>query len=455
ITFIILMIVFVKIQRYLVDIPILDFIPWFVSKVYHHWGKLLMKIPGISSLVQDKLFTDHARMAREVTVISALGISYYTFSLISYLVDVYWRKDTAERNYFKLLAFVIYFPKILQGPISRHKELAPQFFEKHSFDYKQICFGLQRMLWGFFKKLAIAERLGVFVGTVFGNVAKETGAHLLVAALLCAVQAYSDFSGYMDIACGFSECLGLKLAENFDHPFFSKSAAEFWRRWHMTLGTWVKDYIYMPLAFSPFTINFAKSVRKYLGVRMSQIVMTAIPLLAAWLFTGLWHGTGWNYVVWGLYWCSLIFISTVFEPDIKKLTAFFHIDTEEKSWKIFQMVRTFMFFAIGVIFTRLGSLEKSLLAFQKIFTNFHPENFFDGSFYRLGLDRPNFTLGIISIFILWGISLWQEKSSVREDVARSNIIFRWAFYYLAIFSIIIFGMYGPNYNAKDFLYMQF
>jgi len=176
--------------------------------------------------------------AETAKAIVALGVSYYTFSLISYVADVYWRKDKAETNYLHLLAFTIYFPKILQGPISRHKELAPQMFEGHSFDYTRFCFGVQRMLWGYFKKLVIADRLAIFVNTVFGSVANETGAHLLVAAVFFVVQSYCDFSGCMDIALGFSECLGLKLAENFNHPFFSKSAAEFWRRWHMSLGTW-------------------------------------------------------------------------------------------------------------------------------------------------------------------------------------------------------------------------
>ena len=209
------------------------------------------------------------------------------------------------------------------------------------------------------------------------------------------------------------------------------------------------------LYFRPLTIKITKKIRGFLGVRASQIVMTAIPLLAAWIFTGLWHGTGWNYIVWGLYWFFLIFISTAFTPEIKKLTAWLHIDTKEKSWKIFQMVRTFILFTIANTMTQFAGLENFWLVIKKIFVEFHIENFFDGSFYRLGLDRPNFIFAVISIFILWGISLWQEKGSVREDIARSNIVFRWAVYYLAFFSVIIFGMYGPKYDAANFIYMRF
>lgn len=393
--------------------------------------------------------------AETAKAIVALGVSYYTFSLISYVADVYWRKDTAETNYLHLLAFTIYFPKILQGPISRHKELAPQMFEEHRFDYEKFCFGVQRMLWGYFKKLVIADRLAIFVNTVFGNIEGETGVHLLVAAVFGAVQLYCDFSGCMDIALGFSECLGLKLAENFDHPFFSRSAAEFWRRWHITLGTWFKDYVYMPLVISPKLIALSKSIKDKVGNRAGKAVMTVIPLTVVWLLTGLWHSTGWNYVVWGLYWGALIVCSTVFAPEYKKLAALLRISTETGSWKLFQMVRTFFLFVIGRILTIPGNLAKSVEVFHKIIAEFHMEGFFDGSLYTLGLDRPNFLLGIVCIFVLWSASMLQRQGSVRERIAASNLVFRWIIYYIGFFSIIIFGIYGPGYDASSFVYMQF
>lgn len=449
------MLAFIKLQSYLVNIPVLSFIPWFVSKVYHHWGKLLVKLPGIAHLVKDDIFTDHGRMASTVSILGALGISYYTFSLISYVADIYWRKDKAETNYLHLLAFTIYFPKILQGPISRHKELAPQLFEGHSFDYTRFCFGVQRMLWGYFKKLVIADRLAIFVNTVFGNVAGETGAHLLVAAVFGAVQSYCDFSGCMDIALGFSECLGLKLAENFNHPFFSKSAAEFWRRWHITLGTWLKDYVYMPLVLSPQLIKLSKRVKERFGAQAAKNMMTAVPLLITWLITAVWHGTTLNYLVWGLYWYVLIAASAIFAPWYKKLTAALRINTEAGSWKLFQMVRTFVLFMVCHVMIISKDLPSLWLFFERTFTEFHMEGFFDGSLYTLGLDRPNFLLSIVCIFVLWSASMLQERGSVRERIAGSNLVFRWAIYYIAFFSIIIFGIYGPGYDAASFVYMQY
>jgi|GEM_PF-18702 len=393
--------------------------------------------------------------AETAKAIVALGISYYTFSLISYLADVYWRKDTAETNYLHLLAFTIYFPKILQGPISRHKELAPQFFEEHRFDYEKFCFGVQRMLWGYFKKLVIADRLAIFVNTVFGNVEGESGAHLLVAAVFGAVQSYCDFSGCMDIACGFSECLGLKLAENFDHPFFSRSAAEFWRRWHITLGTWLKNYIYMPLVISPGLIKMSKRVKERFGAQAAKNMMAAIPLLITWLITAVWHGTTPNYLVWGLYWYILITASTVFASEYKKLATVLRINTETGSWRLFQMVRTFVLFMVCHVMIISKDLPSLWLFFKRVFTEFHIEGFFNGSLYTLGLDRPNFLLGIVSIFALWSVSMLQRSGSVRERIAGSNLVFRWTMYYVLFFSIIIFGIYGPGYNTASFVYMQY
>ena len=227
-------------------------------------------------------------------VIVPLGISYYTFSLIAYLADVYWRKEKAEKNYFKFALFVMYFPKILQGPISRHKNLAPQLIEGHPFDYTRVCYGLQLALWGYFKKLVIADRLAVFVNEVFGNYMAYSGLIFVVAILLASVQLYTDFSGCMDIASGVSQIFGIELEKNFDHPFFARSAAEFWRRWHITLGSWFKDYVYMPLVVSPKVSKLAQMVKKVFGIRAGKAVMTIVPTGVVWVLTGLWHGTGYN-----------------------------------------------------------------------------------------------------------------------------------------------------------------
>lgn len=388
-------------------------------------------------------------------VIVPLGVSYYTFSLISYLADVYWRKEKAEKNYFKFALFVLYFPKILQGPISRHKNLSNQLVEGHLFDYKRVCYGLQLALWGYFKKLVIADRLAVFVNEVYGNYMEYSGLIFVIAILLASVQLYTDFSGCMDIASGISQIFGIELEKNFNHPFFSRSAAEFWRRWHITLGSWFKDYVYMPLVVSPRVSKIAQMVKKILGVRAGKAAMTIIPTGCVWVLTGLWHGTGYNYIAWGLYWGSIIIASTVFAPEIKKLTVFLRINTETSGWKVFQMVRTFLIFSIGRLITVPGHLRTTLDVLEKIAEQFDIWILFDGSLYNYGLNQKNFILAIVTIFILWAVSMLQERGSVRDMIARQNIVFRWIIYYIAFFSVLIFGMYGAGFNNAVFAYMQY
>ena len=388
-------------------------------------------------------------------VIIPLGISYYTFSAVAYLADVYWRKQKPEENYFKFALFLIYFPKILQGPISRYKNLAHQLTSEHEFNYKQFCFGIQLMVWGYFKKIVIADRLAVVVNEVFHNYENYSGGYFIVAAVFGAIQLYCDFSGCMDIARGFSQALGIELEANFERPFFSRSAAEFWRRWHMTLGTWFKDYVYMPLVISPKLIKIAQSTKVKFGNRMGKAILTIIPSAIVWILTGLWHGTGWNYILWGIYWGTVIICSTVFEPEIKQLTKILKINTATSSWKVFQMVRTFFLFVGGRMLTIPKDINALWEIIKKIFTEFKLEIFFDGSLYKLGLNRANFTLALVTILILWIVSMLQERGSVREKIAKYNIVFRWTVYYIAVFSIIVFGMYGPGYDASSFVYMQY
>lgn len=384
-----------------------------------------------------------------------VGISYYTFSIISYLADIYWKRDQAEKNYFKLALFVLYFPKVLQGPISRHKQLGPQLTEGHSFDYTNMCYGVQLMLWGYFKKMVIADRVAIVTGTILGDYTSYGGAVLLTGVVLASVQLYCDFSGYMDIARGVSQIFGINLDENFNHPFFSKSAAEFWRRWHITLGTWFKDYIYMPLVISPCMIKASAWFKKRCGNRVAKAVMAVVPLSVVWILTGLWHGTGIPYLVWGIYWGLLIIISTVFAPEIKKLNQFLHINTKSTSWARFQMVRTFLLFCFGRLLTVPGDLKVSWNILKTMVTSANIWQLADGTLYNLGLDTANFNLMTISVGVLWGVSILQKNGSLRKRISHWNLVFRWGFYVVAFVSVMLFGVYGSEYDASAFVYMNY
>lgn len=393
--------------------------------------------------------------AWNIPYIIPLGISYYTFSAISYLADVYWGRDKAERNFFKLALFLLWFPKILQGPISRHKTLGPQLTRGNRFDYEGFCFGIQSAIWGYFKKMVIADRIALFTGTVFSAPDSYGGALMLLAAVLSAVQLYCDFSGCMDIAGGVSEMFGIKLEKNFNHPFFSRTAAEFWRRWHITLGTWFRDYVYMPLAASPRLIRLSGKVGKRFGKRAGKAVLAVIPLFTVWILTGMWHGTGTSYVVWGLYWGALITLSSVFAPEIHALHARLRIDPDSVAWRRFQMVRTFLLFCVARILVLPESLTASGRIFAAIFTNPCPWELTDGTLFEQGLSAFEFALLCLMIALLWRVELQQEKGSVRKRIARWNLPFRCALYAFSVLFILIFGIYGPSHAIGAFMYVRY
>lgn len=388
-------------------------------------------------------------------VVVPLGISYYTFSSVGYLLDVYWRKEGHIGNYFKFLLCLLYFPQIVQGPIARYNRLEKELFREYSFDFKQVCFGIQLMLYGYAKKMILADRLALYTSKVFGNLQSYEGLVILIAVLASAFQLYMDFSGCMDIVQGASQIFGVTLDQNFQHPFFSTSTAEFWRRWHITLGTWFKDYVYMPVAVSRWLIKLITKTRNKFGKESAKAVNTIIPLLIVWLLTGIWHGTGWNYVVWGLYYGIIIICSTFFVGKYRKLGEKLHIDTTTKSYRTFQMVRTFLVFAGGRMITAPGTLADTWTGVRQMFASFNPWIFWDGTLYGMGLDYKDWCVVIIGLFLVRRISIFQEKESFREAVASRNIVLRWLIYYGAFFAIVIFGMYGPGYNVSNFIYSNF
>lgn len=390
------------------------------------------------------------------SLVIPLGISYYTFSVIGYLADVYRGKEKAERNILHFLLYMLYFPHILQGPIPRHERLAPQLIEGHAFDYKAFCFGIQRAIWGLFKKLVIADRFSVITSTVFGPDFMNYSGQVYVFALLCSVFVmYCDFSGCMDIAIGVSESFGIKLDENFRRPFYSRTAGEFWRRWHITLGTWFTDYIFMPF-MTPTFVKFCGKTKKIFGKKFSKSIMMVIPLGVVWLLTGLWHGTGKHFIVWGAYWWIIVSIENVFEPEFKKIRKKLKIQQDSPWFARFQIFRTFIFFIGSRGISGLGGIGISKHVLKSILTEWNPWIWFDKTVYSLGLDAPNLWAGIVAIFILWKMSSLQEHGvHILEKIAEFPLPVRWAVYLGGIFSVLIFGWYGPGFDASNFIYMQF
>ena len=447
------MLIYVKGQHQFVNIPKIRAGVRIMSNLYQrvvHWCN---RIPLSRPFVRDKATID---VFSGNSFFVPLGISYYTLSMIGYLADVYWKKEKAERNVLKLFLFALYFPKIVEGPISKHRFSAEQLNTGHEFDYKLFCFGLQRMAWGYFKKLAIADRISVFVNNVYGNYETKGGAILLTATIFGAVQLYCDFSGCMDIALGASEMFGIKLEENFNHPFFSRTAAEFWRRWHITLGTWYKDYIYLPLASSKFLIKQAGFIKKHAGKSFSKAFSVIIPLYSVWILTGMWHATGLNYLVWGLYWGTIIVISTLGKKQLAALPGKLKINVNSAVYKRFQIIRTFMIFIGARIITIPTKLLVSLTVFKRICTGFAIWQIFDGTLFYQGLSLTEFMLSLILIIALYKVSKAQENGTViREKIAGYPITLRWCVYILEVLAVLILGVYGPGYDAGSFIYMRY
>lgn len=383
-----------------------------------------------------------------------LGISYYTFSTVGYLLDIYWKRYSYETNFFRFLLYAIYFPHIIQGPISRYNLLGQELKKELRFDSRRIVFGMELMLWGFFKKLVIADRLNIFVSAVYDG-KDHAGSIFLVTMLFDAIQIYTDFSGYTDIVRGASQIFGVELEQNFNHPFFSRTVPEFWRRWHITLGEWFKDYVYYPCTMSAFMKRLNKKAKTRLSERGSRFVAVVIPICLTWVLTGLWHGTGKTYLCWGIYYSILITLSSAFQPEFAALTKKLKIRTECFSWRLFQMARTFCCFMGGRLLTSTGGLWVTKKVIKNILFNLRPGNFVDGTLLTFGLDAPQIVLLAFCLLILWGVSMMQERFSVREKLAEQNIVFRWTIIYLALFAVLIFGIYGIGYDSAAFIYEQY
>jgi alginate O-acetyltransferase complex protein AlgI len=387
-----------------------------------------------------------------VSFIAPLGISFFALQAIGYLVDVYRGKYPADRNIVRLALFLSFFPQIIEGPICRYDQTAEKLYEGHAFSYTNFTLGLQRIVWGLFKKMVIADRLDVLVGEVFTNYANYSGEILAVAALGYTIQLYADFSGSMDMVLGSAQMFSVELPENFTRPFFAGSIAEFWRRWHITLGTWFKDYIFYPISLAPFFQKIRKRHRGYGG----KLLLSACALGAVWFCNGLWHGAGWHYLFYGFYHFTLIFSGLAMEPVFERMTSALHIDRKSRGYQAFRVFRTFCLVVLGELFFRAESLRSGFAMARGIFTRFQIGGLTDGTLLTLGLDAMDLWILLTAVVVLLIVSLIQERGvRIREAIGRFSLVRRWGIYYALIFAVILFGAYGEGYRLVDLLYASF
>ena len=393
-------------------------------------------------------------------ILSPFGVSYFILMLISYYLDICWNNALPQKNPFKFISYVIFFPLMTSGPIVRYGAIEQDLYLNHSFDYESFCFGVQRIIYGMFKKMVIADRLLLVVNTIYNNYSNYSGFIILLGIFAYTFQVYFDFSGCMDIVIGIGGTLGIKIPENFRQPFFSTSLSEFWRRWHISLGLWVKDYILYPVLKTNIIQKISLFIKKKLGKKnyYAKMIPTWCGVFFVWFTVGFWHGGTWNYIFGsGLFFFIMITLGQALSPVTDKLILLFSIDTEKSSWKIFQRLRTVSLFAFSVSFGRASSLMDGISMWQRLFSEFNPWVLFDGTLFKIGLDVYDFFVLIFAMSIVFVVELLEQKNnvSVRKILADQNLVFRWIIYILMIFIIIIFGIYGPGYDSTKFIYGNF
>ena len=385
-----------------------------------------------------------------------LGISFYAFSLLGYVIDVYYGIAEPQKSYLRLMLYGIYFPAVISGPILKYREHGGQFFASHGFDYRQVTRGLQRMVWGFFKKLVIAERLRVPVDTIYGNYAGYPGAYIWFATVCYAFQLYTDFSGCMDIVLGMSESLGIVLPENFQTPFFAKSISEYWRRWHITLGVWMKEYVFYPLLRSRFFTNLNQRWRKKFGRKRGKQYATFAAMFILWLTVGIWHGGDWKFVIGSglLHWFYIVMEELLEEP-CGRIMARCRIDAKGRMVNAVRIIRTFFLVCVGDLFFRAASVGDAFAMLGRAVSVWNPSVLWDGSLLHLGLEWTELAIAAGALILLWTVSLLERKEPVRERIARVPLPVRWIVWYALLFAVILFGCYGPGYSAGEFIYQGF
>lgn len=378
-----------------------------------------------------------------------IGISYYTLDMISYLTDIYRGKFKSERNYFKLLTYFSFFPKIVEGPFCRYDKLSVSLFGENKFEYEKFRSAWVLIAYGFIKKLVIADRLGMFVDTIFEN--NYGGLYLVIAIIFYTIQIYADFSGCIDIITGISELFKVYLPKNFERPFFSTSIQEFWRRWHMTLGEWLKEYVFYPISLSKMNMKLNLKARKWKNQHLSRFIVIAFPLFFVWFVNGLWHGASLKYVVYGFYYYILMMLGVLLKPVFDKIILKLKINTKSSLFHVFQVIRTIVIVCFGMFIFRCDSFNQIGLLLTKLFTGNKV------GFFTLGMTLKDYAALILSVSLIVVIEVITEfkKINLREKLESKNIFVRWTVYLCLIFIVLLLGKYGRGYNAKSFIYGGF
>lgn len=389
-----------------------------------------------------------------VNVILPFGISFYTFMAMGYLIDVYREKIEVEKNPFRLALFILFFPQLMQGPIGRYDQMSNTLFQEHSFSCPVITSGLQRVLWGYFKKLVVADRLLPAVLILIHEPDQYQGAYVLLGMLMYAYELYCDFTGGIDITIGLSQAFGVRLAENFNRPFFSKSIKEYWRRWHMSLGSWFTEYIFYPVSVCKPMLRFSKFARQHFGEHLGKRVPVYMATILVWFVTGIWHGAAWNFIVWGLLNCFFLMLSEELTPLYERFHKRFSIQ-KRKSFQLFQILRTILLMSCLRMLDCYRDVSVTFHMFISMFRICNLKEVLTKGIWQLTLTSFDYIVLLASLVLILSVSLCQRAGSVREQIRRKPFYFRFLIWYGLLLSILVFGAYGIGYDASQFIYQQF
>ena len=387
------------------------------------------------------------------SILAPLGLSYFTFQCVGYLMDVYWKKTRAQQNFLKYLLFVSFFPQILQGPISTHNQLAPQLLAPKAFHPQRFTMGFLLMLWGYFKKMVLADRLAA-VTLAVAEGSGQPGWLILLGVVLYTIRLYGDFSGGMDAVRGVALMLGVELTENFRRPFFSTSVAEYWRRWHISLGAWFRSYVFHPLSTSRLGVYMARAGQRLLGKKAGRMLPSAVSTFIIFFLIGVWHTANWNALIYGAYFGLLMGASVLLQPLFKALRKKLHIAEKAWWWRLIGWLRTMILVLIAQFFAFTAGPAQGISLLTGIFANWNFSAF------------PETMTGLMS-WLEWGIAggamliillvdtLLECRIDVNARLARGPFLLRWPVMILLILAVLIFGCYGADFDAAAFLYTNF
>lgn len=391
--------------------------------LFNNTARTLFEVLGLSYTVPSTSF------------LLPVGISFYTFQTLSYTIEVYRGKQEIEYHLGKFALFVAFFPQLVAGPIERARNLLPQFYQKFDFDYRRVTDGLKLIAWGMFKKIVIADRLAIMANKVYNDPVSFEGISFIIATLFFAFQIYCDFSGYSDIAIGAAKVMGFTLMDNFNRPYFAKSISEFWKRWHISLSTWFRDYLYIPLGGSRVAVP-----RWYFN------------LFVVFLVSGMWHGANWTFLIWGGLHGSYMIISILSSNLRNRVAMLIGLDNYPTAHKLIKIVVTFTLVCFSWIFFRANSISDAFYILSHLFTGWQVIYSKADFISALTLDLPRtFILSVISIIFLETVHLFQRHGSIRQMLSDKPIYFRWAFYYVLVLGLL----FGGVYDQTPFIYFQF